>query len=65
MALITRHYTTKRAAFTKAGSEITSVAQLKDAIVGVTLGETHEEWARDQGYSIRTYKGLPELLLEL
>lgn len=59
------YYTTKRAVFTKAGSDITSVAQLKDATVGVTLGETHEEWARDQGYTIRTYKGLPELLLEL
>jgi polar amino acid transport system substrate-binding protein len=33
--------------------------------LGVTLGETHEEWARDQGYSIRTYRGLPELILEL
>ncbi|MFT7595227.1 MAG: polar amino acid transport system substrate-binding protein [Paracoccaceae bacterium] len=59
------YYTTKRAVFTKAGSDITSVAQLKDVTVGVTLGETHEEWARDQGYTIRTYKGLPELLLEL
>ena len=59
------YYTTKRAVFTKAGSEITSVAQLKDATVGVTLGETHEEWAQAQGYSMKTYKGLPELLLEL
>jgi polar amino acid transport system substrate-binding protein len=59
------YYTTKRAIFTKPDSGITSVSQLDDAQVGVTLGETHEEWARDQGYSIRTYKGLPELLLEL
>ena len=59
------YYTTKRAIFTKAGSEITSVSQLADATLGVTLGETHEEWARNEGYSIRTYKGLPELLLEL
>ncbi|MGB5557477.1 MAG: transporter substrate-binding domain-containing protein [Paracoccaceae bacterium] len=59
------YYTTKRAIFTKAGSDITSVSQLGDAKVGVTLGETHEEWAREQGYSLRTYKGLPELLLEL
>lgn len=59
------YYTTKRAVFTKAGSPITSVSQLGDATLGVTLGETHEEWARDQGYKIRTYKGLPELLLEL
>lgn len=59
------YYSTKRAIFTKPGSGITSVSQLGDVTVGVTLGETHEEWARDQGYSVRTYKGLPELLLEL
>ncbi len=59
------YYNTKRAIFTKAGSDITTVAQLDDAKVGVTLGETHEEWAREQGYDIKTYKGLPELLLEL
>lgn len=59
------YYNTKRAIFTKTGSDITSVEQLDDVKVGVTLGETHEQWARDQGYSINTYKGLPELLLEL
>jgi polar amino acid transport system substrate-binding protein len=59
------YYTTKRAIFTKPGSAFTSVSQLGDANLGVTLGETHEEWAREKGYTIRTYKGLPELLLEL
>ena len=59
------YYNTKRAIFTKAGSPITSVEQLDTAKVGVTLGETHEEWAREKGYDINTYKGLPELLLEL
>ncbi|GGD30348.1 amino acid ABC transporter substrate-binding protein [Sinisalibacter lacisalsi] len=59
------YYTTKRAIFTKPGSEFTSIDQLGDAEVGVTLGETHEEWARERGWSVRTYKGLPELLLEL
>ena len=59
------YYSTKRAIFTKAGSPITSVSQLADATVGVTLGETHEQWAREQGYEVKTYKGLPELLLEL
>lgn len=59
------YYNTKRAIFTKAGSDITTVEQLNDAKVGVTLGETHEQWAREQGYDINTYKGLPELLLEL
>ena len=59
------YYTDKRAIFVKEGSPITSVKQLGDATLGVTLGETHEAWAREQGYTIRTYKGLPELLLEL
>src|SRR6056297_3700721 len=59
------YYTTKRAVFTKPDSGITSVSDLDDARIGVTLGETHEQWARERGYSIRTYKGLPELLLEL
>lgn len=59
------YYSTMRAIFTMAGSETTSVSQLGDVKIGVTLGETHEQWAREQGYSVNTYKGLPELLLEL
>lgn len=59
------YYSDKRAIFTQPGSAITSVADLDGAKVGLTLGETHEQWARDRGYSISTYKGLPELLLEL
>jgi polar amino acid transport system substrate-binding protein len=59
------YYTTRRAVFTLPDSGVTSMDQLGDVRVGVTLGETHEEWARDRGYSIRTYRGLPELILEL
>ncbi|MCU4651460.1 transporter substrate-binding domain-containing protein [Roseibacterium sp. SDUM158016] len=60
------YYTTKRAIFTLPDSGITSVSQINDDVtLGVTLGETHEEWAREQGYNIRTYRGLPELILEL
>jgi len=59
------YYSTMRAIFSLSGSDITSVSQLGEAKVGVTLGETHELWAREQGYDINTYKGLPELLLEL
>lgn len=58
------YYSTKRAIFAKPGG-ITSAADLPDAKVGLTLGETHEDWAREQGFNVRTYKGLPELLLEL
>ncbi len=59
------YYTTKRAIFTKPGSGISQANQLEGKAVGVTLGETHEDWARRLGYNVRTYKGLPELLLEL
>ena len=59
------YYSTMRAIFTMSGSETTSVSQLGDVKIGVTLGETHEQWAREQGYTVKTYKGLPELLLEL
>lgn len=58
------YYTTARAIFVKEGSTVT-FEQLKDLTVGATLGETHEQWAREQGWNLKTYKGLPELMLEL
>ncbi|PFG64640.1 amino acid ABC transporter substrate-binding protein, PAAT family [Thioclava sp. ES.031] len=59
------YYRMRRGIFVAKDSKITSLDDLKTATVGVTLGETHEQWARDQGYNVRTYKGLPELMLEL
>lgn len=59
------YYSDKRAIFTKPGSDIKSLEDLEGVKVGLTLGETHEAWAREKGYNISTYKGLPELLLEL
>src|SRR6056297_2368660 len=59
------YYSDKRAIFTQPGSGIGSLDDLDDKKVGLTLGETHEDWARERGYDINTYKGLPELLLEL
>jgi len=59
------YYSDKRAIFTKPSSGIGSLEDLEGKKVGLTLGETHEEWAREKGYDINTYKGLPELLLEL
>jgi polar amino acid transport system substrate-binding protein len=59
------YYSDKRAIFTRPGSGISSLEDLEDVRVGLTLGETHEAWAREKGYDISTYKGLPELLLEL
>ena len=60
------YYHAGRGVFVKDGSTIKSLAEIKGKNVGVTLGETHEKWARQQeGWTIKTYKGLPELLLEL
>jgi polar amino acid transport system substrate-binding protein len=60
------YYHAGRAVFVAEGSSAQSLDDLKGKTIGVTLGETHEKWARAQGgWDIRTYKGLPELLLEL
>lgn len=60
------YYHAGRAVFVSEASPVQSLEELKGKTLGVTLGETHEKWAREQGgWEIRTYKGLPELLLEL
>lgn len=60
------YYRMSRGIFVKDGSDIADLAALDGRKIGVTLGETHEQWASEQsGWDVRTYKGLPELLLEL
>jgi polar amino acid transport system substrate-binding protein len=60
------YYRMSRGIFVKEGAGVSDLAGLDGRKIGVTLGETHEQWAREQaGWTIRTYKGLPELLLEL
>lgn len=61
------YYSTYRDIFVTEESPLQNVSELEsgDITVGVTLGETHDQWARDQGYNVKTYKGLPELLMEL
>ncbi|RCK45643.1 amino acid ABC transporter substrate-binding protein [Thalassospira profundimaris] len=60
------YYRSGLAVFVHKGSGITTVGALKGKTVGVTLGEAAEKWARDQNkFNIRTYKGLPEMLLDL
>lgn len=60
------YYHAGRAIFIRKDEKLTKLSQLKGHKIGVTLGETHEKWARTQkGWEIKTYKGLPELLLEL
>jgi len=60
------YYRSGRGIFIRKNASLKSLADLKGKNIGVTLGETHEKWARTQkGWKIKTYKGLPELLLEL
>ena len=60
------YYHAGRAVFVKDDSTVQTLEDLKGKKIGVTLGETHEKWAREQGgWDITTYKGLPPLLLEL
>ncbi len=60
------YYRSGRGIFIRQNADHSSLTDLKGEYVGVTLGETHEKWARTQkGWKIKTYKGLPELLLEL
>ena len=59
------YYRMSRGIFVAEGSDVASLDDLAGKTIGATLGETHEAWAKEQGYNVRTYKGLPELLLEL
>lgn len=60
------YYRSGRGIFVRKNATYNSLDDLNGKNVGVTLGETHEKWARTQtGWKIKTYKGLPELLLEL
>lgn len=60
------YYHAGRAVFVGENSTVQGLDDLKGKTLGVTLGETHEKWAREQGgWDIRTYKGLPELMMEL
>ncbi len=60
------YYRAGRAVFVRKDDDFATLEDLKGKTIGVTLGETHEKWVREQGgWDIKTYKGLPELLLEL
>jgi len=60
------YYRSGRGIFIRKDENLATLADLAGKNIGVTLGETHEKWARTQkGWEIKTYKGLPELFLEL
>ena len=60
------YYRSGLAAFVRSGAGVANIDELKGKNVGVTLGEAAEKWAREQNlFEVRTYKGLPEMLLDL
>ena len=62
------YYRAGRAVFVAEGASFQSLDDLRGQTMGVTLGETHEEWARaqdDMDWTLRTYRGLQELVLEV
>ncbi|MDQ2068135.1 transporter substrate-binding domain-containing protein [Xinfangfangia sp. CPCC 101601] len=62
----TTYYHSGLAIFVPNGSELASLDDLAGKTVGATLGELGEQWAQDRGgWTVRTYKSIPEMLLEL
>jgi polar amino acid transport system substrate-binding protein len=53
--------------FALKGSPLKSVEDLKGKKIGVTLGTTYEKWVRANigNVNIRTYKGVPDMILEV
>ncbi|WP_028223361.1 ABC transporter substrate-binding protein [Paraburkholderia oxyphila] len=53
--------------FVRKNSTVQGIDQLNGKVVGVTLGETYEAWLRKNrpGVQIKTYKGLPDILIDL
>ncbi len=61
-----RYYRSGLGLFVAKGSAVQKIGDLEGKTIGVTLGETSEKWVRDQSkFTVRTYKGLPEMLLDL
>jgi polar amino acid transport system substrate-binding protein len=60
------YYHAGRTIVVKESSSIQKLEELNGKTVGVTMGDAHEKWAKAQGdLSVRTYKGLPEMLIDL
>ena len=60
------YYHAGRTIVVKDDSSITSLDDLKDVVVGVSLGDAHDKRARARGnMKVRAYKGLPEMLVDL
>lgn len=66
VAFVGPYYRSGLGLFIRKGGAVKSLDELSGKMIGVTLGETSEKWVRDQNkFEVRTYKGLPEMLLDL
>lgn len=60
------YYHAGRTVVVKESSPVQKLEELNGKTVGVTMGDAHEKWAKAQGdLTVRTYKGLPEMLIDL
>ncbi|WP_273728271.1 ABC transporter substrate-binding protein [Brucella gallinifaecis] len=60
------YYHAGRTIVVKDSSPVQKLEELNGKTVGVTMGDAHEKWAKAQGdLTVRTYKGLPEMLIDL
>ncbi|MCL7999926.1 ABC transporter substrate-binding protein [Brucella pseudogrignonensis] len=60
------YYHAGRTVVVKDSSPVQKLEELNGKTVGVTMGDAHEKWAKAQGdLTVRTYKGLPEMLIDL
>jgi polar amino acid transport system substrate-binding protein len=60
------YYHAGRTIVVKDISPVKTLTELNGKTVGVTMGDAHEKWAKAQGdLTVRTYKGLPEMLIDL
>lgn len=65
IAFVGPYYHGGRGVFVSQDSDLAAFDQLSGKTVAVTLGETHDKWAKEQaGWNVRSYKSLPEMLLE-
>lgn len=66
VAFVGPYYRSGLGLFVRKGGTVKSLDELSAKTIGVTLGETSEKWIREQNkFEVRTYKGLPEMLLDL
>ncbi len=60
------YYHAGRTVVVKEDAPIQKLEDLNGKTVGVTMGDAHEKWAKAHGdLNVRTYKGLPEMLIDL